>query len=456
MNEIFIGKREDLNYFACFYDDKIQNLVLNKEEEAPKEDEIYKAKVTKIVKALKCAFVDLGFQKQGYLYLHSSLNNINLKKDDEILVQVIKEEKDNKGAKVSTDISLLGKYCVLEPRGEGILVSPRIEDEAYIERVQKELKDIKGVTITVRTAAEKVSIETLQKEIDSIYEKLQSIYKDYNFYKAPRRISNEDNFLKRILSDTDFSKVDFIYAKGEEFNAYKQVLPYEIQDLKNKIKIVEDDIFFLKIFPEIEKLLKTRVYLKSGGYIVIEKTEAFWSIDVNSYKNVTSSNIEKTAFVTNKEAAIEIGKQIILRNLSGIIIVDFIDMSKASYKEEILKLLNMELSKGKGRTIVYPHTALNLVQITRTRRGADLKSIASEPLDKTLEGKLNFYFFCKYIKYLQDRIENISQKNYNLIINPMYLDYVQREDFFRLTDTSKDKVKIISDKTTEIVRIALT
>lgn len=453
MNEIFIGKREAINYFASFYDGKIQNLILNKEEEAPKEDEIYKAKVTKIVKALKCAFVDLGFQKQGYLYLHGSLNNIKLKKDDEILVQIIKEEKDKKGAKVSTTISLPGKLCVLESNGEGIIISPRIEDEAYIERVKTEVQEIKGVTITVRTAAEKVSIETLKQEIDSLYENLQSIYKDYNFYKAPKKISKEDNFLKKIINDTDFSKVDFIYAKDEEFN--KNVVSYEMQDLKDKIKIAQEDMFFLKIFPEIEKLLKPRVYLKSGGYIAIEKTEALWSIDVNSYKNVSSSNIEKTAFVTNKEAAIEIGRQIILRNLSGIIIVDFIDMEKASYKEEILKLLNMELSKGKGKTIVYPHTALNLVQITRTRRGADLKSIVSAPLDETLEGKLNFYLFSEYVNYLQSRIENISQKHYSLLVNPMYLDYVHREDFFIHTDIAKEKIKIVQDKSTEIVKIAL-
>lgn len=455
MNEIYLGKREDLTYFAYFNDGKIQNLFLNKEENAPKEDEIYKARVTKIVKALKCAFVDLGYEKQGYLYLHNSMDNLNLKKDDEVLVQVIKEEKDSKGAKVSTAISLAGKYCVIESKGEGIFISPRIDNKEYIDKVKKELLSIKDVTITVRTAAEQVSIETLKEEADSLHEKLKDLYKDFNFYKAPKKLSNEDNFLKKIINDMDLSKMDIIYADEKEISAFEKVIPNEIYKLKDKINILKEDIFFSKVFPEIYKLIKTRIYLKSGGYIVIEKTEAFWSIDVNSYKNISSSNIEKTAFITNKEAAYEIGRQIVLRNLSGIIIVDFIDMSKESYKEEILRLLNLELSKGKGKAVVYPHTALNLVQITRTRRGADLKSIVAASFNKNQENKLNIYFFINYIKYLQGKIENIFEKQYNIIINPIYADYAERKDFIELLNITMDKVRIIADNTVEIAKIVL-
>ena len=445
MKKLILGNNSYLTYAAELTDDKINKIKFRLNSEEPKEGEIYKGRISRIVPALKCAFINIGASKEGFLYLDRKYNNLDIKKDDEILVQVIKEQKDSKGPKVSNIIDFQGKLCALTFKGEGISYSKKLKNE-FVLNVKDKIIPYEDVKITIRTAAEKATIDEINFEIKKLYEEYKKLVLDFNFYKSPKKLTYEDEFLLREINNTDLNSLDIILTKDEYIKKIKGL------GVNIPIEAYSDDIFSKLILKNLEKLMDRKVYLKNGGFIIIEKTEALWSIDVNSGKNVSGKTIEKNAYITNKEAALKIASEIIIRNLSGIIIIDFIDMSSEAYKKDIINILSEELSKDKTQVMVFPQTELNLVQITRKRRGPDIYEVLTDNnFFRKTRYKLTYNLFCDYVKLLS---KNTFYEYSVLKVNPIYFDYISKEEFIKDAELTEKNVKLELSSSCEVAYFA--
>lgn len=370
MKEIYVNRNLDFMEIAITEDKKLIRYYKDEENTSPKIGDIYKGVVKKLVPALKGAFIDIGYEKNAFLYIDKKLNDIKINQEDEILIQVLKEEIGNKGAKVTNNISIPGKYAILLGEETSVTFSKKIDNEEFKEKVKKSISEFYKVGIKIRTEAQNVELEEIIMEIEDINNCYEDIIKRSKFHKAPFLIYKTKGILYRILIDLLDKNTSSIilnstedYEKVKDFIAKRQMGKVEMVLYSEEIPMFE--AFGVK--KSVEELNDKKVYLPCGGYLIIEKTEAMHVVDVNSGKNVKSSNIAQTALSTNLEAAIEIGRQVILRNLGGIIIVDFIDMLSASDKQKVLLALKGAFEKDKNKSVIYPFTELNLVQIARRR-----------------------------------------------------------------------------------------
>lgn len=347
---------------------------------------IYKGRVTNVLPGMQAAFVDIGFDKNAFLYvsdvnfnedefdsLKKSPIESMLKKGQEILVQVTKEAVRTKGARVSTNISLPGRYAVLLPGIDCVGVSRKIEDENERRRLKAAAEEVKPheMGIIARTAAENKNEEEIRADVKYLEVIWSEIEKKQRNIEAPALIYKDMDLLSRVVRDMFTFEIDKFYINTQK--GYEKVckLSSAISSaLKERITFYEDsrDIFeYFNATKEIEKALERKIWLKSGGYIIIDYTEALAAIDVNTGKFVGRTNLEDTIFRTNLEAAKEIVKQLRLRDIGGIIIIDFIDMQGADHKAAVIDTLKNELKKDRTKTQVFGITNLGLVEMTRKK-----------------------------------------------------------------------------------------
>lgn len=309
------------------------------------EGNIYFAKVKDVVKGMESSFVDIGREKNALL------RNNNYKANTDLIVQVKKEETSKKGAIVTDKIQISGKYIILLPTEKFVSVSQKIENEEEQKRLKHLVEThLNGFGAIIRTSAENEE-EQIIVEIKELLEKWNSIQSKAE--NVPSLLHKEDALAKILkgLTDKNISKI--ITTKKERV---KEVL----EKLELDILIEEAKTNF-----KAEDLTKKQVWLKSGGFIVIEQTEALVSIDVNSGSYTGKEDFETTAEKINKEAAIEISKQIRLRNLRGIIVVDYINLKNEMVKKEIVELMKIESKKDRSKVEIYGFTELGLLEITR-------------------------------------------------------------------------------------------
>lgn len=370
MKEIFVNRNEQYIEIAITEDKKLIRYYKNENDSRPKVGDIYKGTVKKLVPALKGAFVDIGYDKNAFLYIDRKLNNTNIKQQDEVIVQVLKEEVGSKGAKVTNNISLPGKYSVLLGAEHGIFFSRKIENNIFKENMKAVLADFNEFGIMLRTESEKSSRDEITKEIFELKCTYEEIIKKSRFHSAPFIISKTKGILYRILIDiVDNNTSRIILNSNEDYEMVDEFVKEKLGE-QVKVQIYSEELPLFDAFglkKSLVELENRKVFLPCGGYLVIEKTEAMHVIDVNSGKNVREKSISRTALETNLEAAKEIGRQVILRNLGGIIIIDFIDMTEDSDKFKVIDALNESFAYDKNKTIIYPFTELNLVQIARRR-----------------------------------------------------------------------------------------
>lgn len=372
MKELFIERREKLLRIALKENSLLSECFIEEERNEPLPGEIYKGVVKNIIPAIKCLFVDIGYEKQGYMSLLPKEIN-NFKKGDEIIVEVIKEQYGDKGARITNKYTLPGRYVVLTPKKEGIIFSKKINDTDLIKNIKESINPINGIEITIRTNAQFVSIETIKSEIEDLKVKLENIEREGKYTLKLKRLYGENSLIYKVLRDNISEDTNKIIVDNKE--DYLMITHYLAKDEGIEVILHKEkrSLFdYYGIEKEILALRKNKINLKCGGNIVIEKTEAMYVIDVNSSKNITGKNAERNAEETNEEAAIEIGRQIRLRNLSGIILVDFIDMKENQNKRKIIDTLKNALENDKRKNAVYPFTELNLVQIARKRRGKSI------------------------------------------------------------------------------------
>ena len=387
MTEIFIQKNEDKTRKIALVENGILLEYYEEEDkETRKEGNIYIGIVKDIVEGMQSAFVDIGTEKNSFIHLKDVLKKVDEKKEkldmsvnikkilkpnQKILVQVKKDSNDKKGARVSTHINLPSKYIVLMPNTDIVTISQKIEDEKEQERLLKIVKEnlSSGNGAIIRTSAEGKEKEIIEdiKNIEKKWEKITKTNVNLNKNK-PQLLYKSEDIIEKMLIDLTEKNIEKIVVNEKQEKENLEKLIEENKEYKNiKIELSESknifDIYDLE--KQIKKIKNRKIWLKCGGFITIDKTEALTAIDVNTGKYTGNKNLEQTILKVNKEATVEIAKQIRLRDIGGIIIIDYIDMLKKEDKEEILKILKEELKKDRTKTQVEGFTKLDLIEMTR-------------------------------------------------------------------------------------------
>jgi ribonuclease G len=381
LKEIFIERQEGILRIAIKENSRLKECFIEEESDDVIAGQIYKGIVKNIIPAIKSAFVDIGHKKNAYMYLDSKFRNTHLKKGDEVIVEVVKEDIGSKGAKVTNAISLPGRYSVLQTLSKELTFSKKIDNAEYKVEVSKSIVKPKGIGVMIRTNAVNVGIDALNEEICMLDRKYRELINKAEFAIKPGLIFDDGGILGRVLRDKVDEKTSKIYVDNREDYEYIGKFLTENSDVAAEKVFHEDERTMLDYYgieKEIMGLRREKVYLSCGGHIVIDRTEAMYVIDVNSGKNVKGTSIEKTVYQTNMQAAAEIARQVKLRNLSGIIVVDFIDMENNLYKQEVLSVLREGFSDDKSKTTIYGFTELNLVQIARRRTGKPISDYIEE------------------------------------------------------------------------------
>ena len=346
------------------------------------EGNIYAGTVSDIIPGMQSAFVDYGDSRKGLLHLKDAIPQVNeknnnkkeetkkitevLKQNQKVLVQIKKDSNDNKGAKISTHISIPSKYIVFMPNTDIITISQKIENEKRKEELLKLVRESlsKEDGAVIRTSAEFASNEEIKKDIDKCIKKWKEIEESYKKSQTGNLIYYAENVQAKILMDIKVDKV--ITNDKQEFEQLKNIIQREeIKGVKLELSPKQNLLDMYELSSQINKSKKRKVWLNCGGFITIDKTEALTAIDVNTGKFTGKSDIESTIFKVNKEATIEITKQLRLHDIGGIIIIDYIDMHSKENREEIEKLLKEQLKKDRAKTQVEGFTKLNLMEMTR-------------------------------------------------------------------------------------------
>ena len=386
MTELFIKGQRDSREIALVENGKLIEYYEDTDNQIRKEGNIYVGIIKDIVKGMQSAFVDIGTEKNSFIHLKDILPKVDetkenldqnvdisqlVEKEDKILVQVKKDSNEKKGARVSTHINLPSKYIALMPNTDIITVSQKIEDKDEQERLKKLVREhlSKGNGAIIRTSAQNKDKEIIEdiKEIEQKWEKIiqTSINPKSN---KPQLLYKSENIMERILVDLTGKEIERVVVSSNELVEEFKEIQKEHKEYKNiKLELQNDELIFQthEIGKQIEKIQNRKIWLKCGGFITIDKTEALTAIDVNTGKYTGTKNLEQTVYKVNKEATIEIAKQLRLRDIGGIIIIDYIDMKNPKNKEEIEDLLKRELKKDRSKTQVEGFTRLDLMEMTR-------------------------------------------------------------------------------------------
>jgi ribonuclease G len=360
---------------------------------------IYKGRVTKVLPGMQSAFVDLGLERDAFLYVSDVIEDLEeyesetpdelnldevsqrpeasisdlLREGQEIVVQVSKDTIAGKGARITSHITLPGRFLVYMPTVNHVGVSRRIEDEAERARLKEILERIRpaGGGFIVRTAGEQREEEEFRADLKYLTELWEQIRRRAEKASAPAAIHHDLDLILRTIRDVLSSEFKSVWVDSvDEYQRIVEFLDQIQPQLVSRVRLYRRDEPIFDEFgiePEIGKALKSKVWLKSGGYIVINQTEALVAIDVNTGKYVGKKNLEETVFRTNLEAAKEIVRQIRLRDLGGIIVLDFIDMEVPENRAALFETLEQEIRKDRSKTKILQISEFGLIEMTRKR-----------------------------------------------------------------------------------------
>ena len=351
-----------------------------------RQGDIFKARVDTIIPAISAAFVTLTSKhnhhhepRNAFLYLEEGSG---IKQGNELLVQIIKTARKNKAPRVSTRLAIPGRWLVLVPDSDESGVSRRITDNSERKRLKaiaEELKgNLQGFGVIVRTAAEGISRDLLLADINSLLALWQDIRAKAEHSPAPCMLYRDTGTLGRVLRDDVSGHIDQIIIDDPEEYGQAKSFVERFYPEKPDIELYSGNTPIFEYFgieQEIQKALNRKVWLRSGAYLVFDQTEALTVIDVNTGKFTSAPDMRHTVLATNLEAAEEIARQLRLRAIGGIVIIDFIDMDNPEDKHELISHLNKCFENDRQKARVYGITQLGLVEITRKRERPDLKSI---------------------------------------------------------------------------------
>lgn len=390
MLEIIINKEPDKKSIML-----VENgILVEKHEEHHNrqrlEGNIYCGKVQNVLEGMQSAFIDIGDKRNTFIRLKDLLPkedesknddkyklpdcNIKdfVKQDMKILVQVKRDGTEKKGARVSTHINLPGRFVVFMPNSSFITVSQKIENEEEKQRLINIVKNIlpENTGAIVRTSSEGIDEVSIKTDLEELIKKWKNIKKQYDEHKlnGPKLVYDNKALLRRTLIDVVDRNLNRVIVN--DIKTYKDVNEIlksmnMLEKIKLELKENEDLLDMYSLREQLDKTDNRKIWLKCGGFITIDRTEALTAIDVNTGKYTGNKNLENTVFKVNKEATIEIAKQLRLRDIGGIIIIDYIDMHNDKNKSEIIELITQELKKDRTKSQVLGFTKLNLLEMTR-------------------------------------------------------------------------------------------
>ncbi len=434
LKELVVNSAPHETRVALLENGTIVEVFIEREDETSIAGNIYKGRVQRVLPGMQAAFVDIGFDMAAFIYVDDVLDTAShkmyqkfeqdtdvdaegdmedsdreatemdkthdswkaslttecsiedlLTEGQEILVQVAKSSIGTKGPRVTTHISLAGRYLVLMPTVDHIGISKRIEDEEERTRLKEMLLSIRENKFgyIFRTQAQGIDQETIKKEMDFLNNTWDDIMAKSRAVSATSLVYKDLTVTFRAVRDLLANEADkLVIDSKEEYQNVQNFLKRLMPDVNLSVELYQgrESIFdAYNIEADVARSLKRKVWLKSGGYIIIEQTEALIAIDVNTGRYVGNHNFDETILKTNLEAVKEIAYQIRLRNIGGIIIIDFIDMKKESHKEKVMSRMNAAVKKDKSQTNILPLTELGLVQMTRKRTRRNLTRTLCEP-----------------------------------------------------------------------------
>ena len=379
--KIVIAERD--NIAAILENNKVQEFFVNRGEVLL--GDIYLASVENILPSIEAAFVNVGYDKMGFLHAQDIIGKGALKDKlspkQKIIVQVIKEPTGHKGPRVTTEISLPGRFLVLIPNETGISVSRKIEsskERARLKSIVNLLKPV-GVGVIIRTEAENQSEADIQEDLEILLEKWNNIVTSADSLTPPNLIARDQDLLYRVLREACTEDVsEIIVDTAFAMNRVQSLLQNWHMSRNIKVTLYKGNeplLVATDIHKEIKAALQTKVNMPSGGYLYIQTTEALTVIDVNSGKFTSSATQDETILQTNREAVQEIARQLRLRNIGGMIIVDFIDMTSRVDKLAILEEFEIALEPDKAKPKIGQLSDLGLVELTRHRQGQSISEL---------------------------------------------------------------------------------
>ncbi|BCG45395.1 Ribonuclease G [Citrifermentans bremense] len=409
-NELVINTTSHETRIALIENGTIAELYVERSRVKGIIGNIYKGRVVRVLPGMQAAFVDIGLEKAAFLYVADVFDAMDeydsyiegeqgeepmphplhpieelLQEGQELLVQISKEPIGTKGARITAHISLPGRHLVYMPTVDHVGISRRIEDEAERERLKEIVDRIKpvGGGFIVRTVSDGKSEEDLVADLHYLTKLWDEIAKKKDNAGAPTLIHSDLDVTQKVVRDILTESVERIVVDSKpEYDKIVQFISTFMPKMKYSIELYDEeepifDHFGLEV--EISRALGRKVWLKSGGYIIIEQTEALTAIDVNTGRYVGKHNLEDTILKTNLEAVKEIAYQLRLRNLGGIIIIDFIDMEKEVNREKVYGALEEALKSDKSKTNILKISELGLVEMTRKRVRESLGRMMCEP-----------------------------------------------------------------------------
>ncbi len=474
--QLIINDTEHETRVALLEQGTIAELFIERRDQSDITGNIYKGKVLRVLPGMQAAFVDIGLNQAAFIYVNDvvgedykafeqlfkegitdkdNLSEINIKdsatsipkldrnieelvtEGQEILVEVTKSPMGTKGARVTTHISLPGRFLVLMTRSDHIGISRRIEDEEERNRLKESVLSLRNDDFgyIVRTVAEGINKEKFAYEMGFLKNLWANIQSKYQTAPAPSLLHKELNVSLRAVRDLLTHEAEKLVIDSRP--VYESVLSFLdtfMPSLKDFVQLYEgsEPVFdAYNLEGDISRALKRKVWLKSGGYIVIEQTEALTAIDVNTGRYVGKYNLEETILKTNLDAVKEIAYQIRLRDIGGIIIIDFIDMEKQSSQEKVFNALQETLRKDRSKTNVLPISEMGLIQMTRKRVKQSLNRIMCESCfycdgEGYLISKKSVCYSI-YREILRDSVDMMGIK-LTLMVNPEIADLLSGEE----------------------------
>lgn len=435
---------------------------------------IYKGRVENVLPGMQAAFIDIGIEKNAFLYIKDASALVNredkkdfeyppihkiLKQGQELLVQVIKEPIAKKGARVNTNITLPGRYIVLMPTLDYIGISRRIKGEKERDRLKDIAQESKpeSMGVIIRTEAEGIEKEEMIADLRFLIRMWEKIKINNNLFIAPKLIHSELELPYRIVRDLFTKEIDeFIINNKKYYDKVLDMVEWISADLKDRLIYVDEssELFsHYNINTQIQDMLCNKIWLPCGGYIVIDQTEALTVIDVNTGRFVGSINLQDTVLKTNLQAAKEITRQLRLRDIGGIIIIDFIDMKDPKDEVKVLDELEKCFKEDKSRTNVMGMTQLGLVEITRKKARKSIGRILQQSCPLCL-GTGRVIAMETYFIYIDDILKRNpdfkKEKKLKIVLHP-YTAYRFEEDqeniLQQLKNTYNIDFEILKDKT---------
>ena len=380
MKELVICSTDNRKIIALIEDEELVEKYEEDEEDKSIEGNIYVGKVQNVLTGLQSAFVNIGEKRNAFIHVKDILPKVDITKNEEVeekpinklikpgdplIVEVKKEAVDKKGPRLSTHISLTSRFTVFMPNSDFVTVSSKIEDENEKERLKNIVRKYlpEGSGAIIRTVAEGKKEEDIKNDLLKTIDKWKDI-QNISIDKIPQKIYDKGGVLKKTIIDLADNKLDKIVLENKEDLEQIQSILDEI-NANVKIEIDKDILNQYSLKKQLQTLENNKIWLKNGGFITIDKTEALVAIDVNSGKFIGKKDVEETITKVNLEAAKEISKQLRLRDISGIIIIDFIDMQEEKNKQLVIKEIIKNSKKDRSKVQVEEFTKLNLMEITR-------------------------------------------------------------------------------------------